>query len=396
MTKSNVVLMAVISIGIFCVLMIPAAALAQETMTNQSVADLLKSGVSEKEIVSKINSSRSSKFDLSPDAIKKLQQAGASNAIIGALEQKANNRVSPLPDGSPQTQGPNPRPTPGSVGICEGCVRYRVTLTQFVVNNATSDSPVSRDGFGDEVFVAANFVEFSSHNDLIGTPGSKKSVIYGDTDGRPVGVGILPQLEHYPRYWTMRAGSGHPTGGLINGDQYPARNTTPRDPSDASTAMRGRFIPMTLWEGDLRVGDNPNGVLILPTIWESDNVDDIWNIWNRQAGTYLSNFARHSSGYVTGSSARQILLQVDNVFTVIPQRLDYDRPVGMQGQPFDPIAASPESATFIPAAIFLTAVKAEEAATYCRTHGDYKIDYRDGRLFGPGNYTVFVRVEQVH
>ena len=27
---------------------------------------------------------------------------------------------------------------------------------------------------------------------------SKKSVIYGDTDGRPVGVGLIPQLEHYP------------------------------------------------------------------------------------------------------------------------------------------------------------------------------------------------------
>ena len=113
---------------------------------------------------------------------------------------------------------------------------------------------------------------------------------------------------------------------------------------------------MTLWEGDLRVGSAPNGVLILATIWESDNVDDVWNVWNRQAGTYLSNFARHSSGYVSGTTARPIMLQVDNVLTVIPQRRDYDRPVGMDGQPFDPLAASPESATFVPAAVEICCV----------------------------------------
>ena len=82
---------------------------------------------------------------------------------------------------------------------------------------------------------------------------------------------------------------------------------------------------MTLWEGDLRVGTDPNGVIILPTIWESDNVDEIWNSWNSAASTFLSNFARHSSGYVSGAMARPIVEQVGNVLTVIPQRKDYDR-----------------------------------------------------------------------
>jgi hypothetical protein len=388
MTKTKYLPLALIFLGLFCIALMPTRAFAQEVMTNQSVVDLVKSGVSEKEIIAKIKAAKSSKFDLSPAARVQLEKAGVTQTEILAINQNSTGGSTPVVISPPINIA-------DSGGRCEGCIRYRVIVTQFAVNVATSDSPVSRDGFGDEVFVAANFAEVTSHDAMIGVAGSKKSVIYGDTDGRPVGVGLIPVLEHYPRYWTMHAGSGHPTGGLINGDQYPARGVTPRDPSDASPAMRGRFIPMTLWEGDLRTGVNPNGVIILPTIWESDNVDEIWNSWNSQASTFLSNFARHSSRYVSGAMARPILEQVDNVLTVIPQRRDYDRPVGMDGQPFDPLAASPDTATFIPAAMFLTAAKAEAAVAYCTTHGDYKIDYRDGRLFGSGNYTLWVRVERV-
>ncbi|MEP6849087.1 MAG: hypothetical protein ABI999_09540 [Acidobacteriota bacterium] len=391
MTKTKHLPLALIFLGLFFIALIPDKGLAQDVMTNQSVVDLVKSGVSEKDIVAKIRSSKGSKFDLSPAARAALEKAGVTKTVILAIDQNNNGGGStPVVIGSPIDINNS-----GGTRVCDGCVRYRVIITQFVVNNATSDSPVSRDGFGDEVFVAANFAEVSSHDAIIGVSGSKKSVIYGDMDGRPVGVGLIPQLEHYPRYWTMQAGSGHPTGGLVNGDEYPRRGVTLHDPSDASAAIRGRFIPMTLWEGDLRAGANPNGVIILPTIWESDNVDDVWNSWNRDASTFLLNFARHSSRYVSGAMARPIIEQVDNVLTVIPQRRDYDRPVGMDGQPFDPIAASPDSATFVPAAMFLTADKAEEAVAYCVSHGDYKIDYRDGRLFGPGNYTLFIRVERV-
>ncbi|MEO8573273.1 MAG: hypothetical protein ABI481_04830, partial [Pyrinomonadaceae bacterium] len=109
----------------------------------------------------------------------------------------------------------------------------------------------------------------------------------------------------------------------------------------------------------------------------------------RQAGDYLHMFVRGSSGYFN-STRRNVLEQIDNVLEYAPTRNDYSRPIGIAGDSFG-AAASPNPATFIPAAMFLTADKAEEAVA----HGEYIITYHDGQHFGPGEYKLMIRVERV-
>lgn len=386
MKKIKFVPLALVLVGLFCIALMPTGVLAQEVMTNQSVIDLVKSGVSEKDIIAKIKSSKSSKFDLSPAAKAQLEKAGVTKTVILAIDQSGTGGTTPIVINPPidiRRSG---------TGVCEGCVRYRVIATGFVVNNGTTEGVILRDGRGDEVFVAANVAELSSANAIVGEPTVKKSVNYGDTDGRADPVQVIGiGLEHYPRYWTIQAGSGGANGGLLTGDRYPAAGQSPRDPSDATIATRGRFLPMILWEGDLRVGTNPNAVLILPTIWESDDIDAMWTVWNTQANSFFRQFARSSSRYISGTTRRPVIEQVDTVLSTIPQRNDYDRPIGIDGDAFNPLSADPGPATFIPAAMLLKGDNAEEAVA----HGVYEITYRDGTRFGPGSYTLSVRVERV-
>jgi hypothetical protein len=390
-TKSMLWLAAVLLTGIFYGAFAPMPVLAQEVITNQTVVELVKKGMSDKEIVAIVRSSKSSKFDVSNAAVDEMMKAGVSKDVIRELEEKS--RVSPgFPSGAP-TPDTGQRGPGGGTASCEGCIRYRVVATGFIVTTGTTEGLILTDGRGDEVFVAANFAEINAANTMIGSPGAKRSVNYGDTDGRStpvqpiVGIG----LSHPVAFGIMRGGSAEPHGGFLSGDTFPARGVTLHDPPTAPASVRGRFIPMTLWEGDLRAGVNPTAVLILPTIWENDFIDDMWNVWNRQAGDFLHRFARSSSRYVSGSMRRQIIEQVDNVLEYAPTRNDYSRPIGTAGDAFGGLAASPNPATFIPAAMFLTAEKAEEAVA----HGEYIITYRDGEHFGPGEYKLMVRVERV-
>ncbi len=383
-------LAAVLLTGFSYVAFAPVTVSAQEVMTNQTVVQLVKNGVSDKEIIEMVRSAKKTKFDVSGAGVDEMMKAGVSKDVIGELRQKP----SPLdpPRGDPSIPNTGPAGPGGGSGrsTCEGCIRYRVVATGFLVSTGTTESVVLMDGRGDEVFVAANFAELNSRNAMIGTPGNKRSVNYGDTDGQGAPIAIVGiGLNHPTNNTTIRAGSAQPHGGLLAGDSYPERGVTPRDPPNPRAVLRGRFIPMTLWEGDLRAGENPTGVIILPTIWENDNIDEMWNAWNRQAGDYLHMFVRGSSGYFN-STRRNVLEQIDNVLEYAPTRNDYSRPIGIAGDSFG-AAASPNPATFIPAAMFLTADKAEEAVA----HGEYIITYHDGQHFGPGEYKLMIRVERV-
>jgi hypothetical protein len=386
-------LAAVMLTSIFCVAFGPVTASAQEVMTNQTVVELVKKGMSDKEIVSIVRSSKSSKFDISNSAIEEMMKAGVSKDVIRELEEKS--KVSPDFPAEPQKPGMDRPQPPGGGGtvLCEGCIRYRVIATGFIVTTGTTEGLILTDGRGDEIFVAANFAEVNASNTMIGSPRAKRSVNYGDTDGRsaPVQPIVGISLNHPVAFGIMRGGSAEPHGGFLSGDTFPARGVTLHDPPTAPASVRGRFIPMTLWEGDLRAGVNPTAVIILPTIWENDFIDDMWNVWNRQAGDYLHRFARGSSRYVSGAMRRPVIEQLDNVLEYAPTRNDYSRPIGITGDAFGGLAASPNPATFIPAAIFLTAEKAEEAVA----HGEYIITYRDGEHFGPGEYKLLIRVERV-
>ena len=76
------------------VLMLSAAVVAQETMTNDEVISLTKAGLSSSIIVGKIKSS-ATKFDLSTDSLIKLKQAGVSDDIVGAMLESKSGRLTP-------------------------------------------------------------------------------------------------------------------------------------------------------------------------------------------------------------------------------------------------------------------------------------------------------------
>ncbi len=84
------------------------------------------------------------------------------------------------------------------------------------------------------------------------------------------------------------------------------------------------------------------------------------------------------------------------VLGTIPERNDFDRPVGMDGDTFNPLAASPAPATFIPAVMLLTFSSAQAAAdSTTQGRGVVEITYRDGHNYGQGSYTIFLRVDRL-
>jgi len=269
--------------------------------------------------------------------------------------------------------------------------RFRVTLTGFLVNQQTLEGPFSIDGRGDEVFALVNSAELGPSNNILGPFESRMSVRYGDTEGR--GSNTIPG--------TLRAGrASETTGGLLSGDPYPPRSGVIETLPHASPAIRARLIPMVLWQGELRRGGpNPNAAVIIPTIWENDNTPDVLNEWNRQVESYFRILAAMSNAAVTNRVRPPLIQQRDVVLSTPPNVIDFDHPLGIQGDTFNPLAPAP-LATFIPAVMFLTYDSAEAAATgtsnsISRGRGVIEITYRDGHNYGDGSYTIFLLVERL-
>jgi hypothetical protein len=276
--------------------------------------------------------------------------------------------------------------------------RFRVTFTGFIVNNATTENILSTDGAGDEVFALVNFAEISS-SQVLGGLQRRQSLIYGDTSGHTLPTTIFgtPVINSLRQPTVIQAGHASSTGGLRNPDRIGAGGDLPAVPRNADAATRARLIPMILWEGELRQGGpSPNAVVMLPTIWENDNVPDVLNVWQRQADEFITTFARNSARFITGRTERPLVEQVDTVFRTIPQRNDFDRPIGMDGNAFDPLSAEPEPATFNPAVMLLTFTSAQAAAnSTTQGRGVVEITYRDGERYGRGIYTIFLRVDRL-
>jgi hypothetical protein len=313
----------------------------------------------------------------------------------GAPKEYDSNRI--IVKGQCQEVQAAPRQVSLSLPPASG--RFRVTLTGFVVNNATTENVLSTDGAGDEVFVLVNFAELWSSNNIFGALQQRQSLIYGDTSGHSLATAITgTPLTHAPGQPTViKAGHASGSGGLVGRDRVGTGGELPPIPTNANAATRARLIPMILWEGELRRGGpQPNAMLIIPTIWENDNVPEVLNIWNRQVGNWIRHFATNSAGFINGTSTRQLIEQVDTVLRTVPQRNDFDRPIGMDGDAFNPLAATPNPSTFIPAVMLLTFNSAEAAAnSTTQGRGVVEITYRDGQSYGPGSYTIFLLVERL-
>jgi len=69
---------------------------AQETLTNQSIVEMLKAGLSERVVIAKIHASPSS-FDISTDALIALKKNGVSEKVIEAMMSPAPAAAAPAP-----------------------------------------------------------------------------------------------------------------------------------------------------------------------------------------------------------------------------------------------------------------------------------------------------------
>jgi hypothetical protein len=85
-------------------LVIAAAAYAQEMLTNDSVVKLLKAGLGENLVVNMIQS-QPGNYTLTPDALVKLKQDGVSDKVLGAMISHGSGAAGPVA-ASPAVAGP--------------------------------------------------------------------------------------------------------------------------------------------------------------------------------------------------------------------------------------------------------------------------------------------------
>ena len=100
---------------IACFLLLAAAAVAQEVLTNDSVIEMHGIGLTESIIVEKIRTS-STRFDTSIEALKRLKAAGISDAVITEMVRAGGPEASPL-SGNVTTVDPNDPLSPREPGI---------------------------------------------------------------------------------------------------------------------------------------------------------------------------------------------------------------------------------------------------------------------------------------
>jgi hypothetical protein len=124
--------------------------------------------------------------------------------------------------------------------------RFRIEIEGFTVNRASWDDILSRDGKGDEVFIAYEARVLGSEDEVKATTGLIRTPVFGD-------------INHDDwRTTRTKAGSWSDLGGLKSGDV--------------------QSLGITAWEGTLEAGGD--SVLLIPTVWEWDgNQDFLTNVF---------------------------------------------------------------------------------------------------------------------
>jgi hypothetical protein len=134
-----------------------------------------------------------------------------------------------------------------------------------VVNHQTVDDMLERDGRGDEIFVRGDWYDYRDHGHFM-SHGTVKSAVFGERGQFRAG-GARPGINS----------ADDQPGGLVTNDSYsPGGDNF----SDTLSSQRGN-LPMLLWEGTLRPGDE---IMIVPSIWEWDGPETSraeidWNHW---------------------------------------------------------------------------------------------------------------------
>ena len=253
---------------------------------------------------------------------------------------------------------------------------FRVTLNGFKVNQQTLEGLRFIDGMGDEVF----FLSYVSTVDVSLAASSRWVSTYEATIGANPPNGI-------------RGGTASSSGGLITGDAIPRDNPIQR----AAIIPGSGTPPWILFEGEII--RNRNAALIIPTIWERDDADNLalvkgyinaidrdrMTVFRNVAGMTITPRALALNSFLFSGGLLGIGGTVD-LARDIPQ----DRPIGMHFRQEAFIF------NFTPQTLVLT----YEAAEYIsRTDfgsgvGIIPVRYMDAPYF-QGDYTLYLQVENL-
>lgn len=305
---------------------------------------------------------------------------------------------------------------PAAVPVVSG--RYLVTVTGLRAFWATVDDPLSRDGKGDEVYVAAFVRRYDRRTGAVAESDIRRTMTYGDVNN----FGAQ----------RLKAGSGSATGGIQDGDPIP---------SFALAAVRtvpaqNTTFPLRLWEGSL--ANDLDALVITPSIWEVDGTTGFSTLWeqqqemlnlslftdqrvldqitNRTFGPLAIDASGIGSGGAVGSNLRStadfLLFTSFSLPLATILSTSADRPVGLT-------SSGPDQTVLPNAAVVLTreiieAALAKPAAgmfpspwlkvpgVLAPKPGVIMIEFNDGILPGflgfperPAMYQMFIQVERI-
>jgi len=204
--------------------------------------------------------------------------------------------------------------------------RFRVTLTGFTVNRQTDDNILEADGKGDEVYVVAELAQYDSYYEYGRRPGFSEDNILISLGGNngfhgrgnltlrkslfSVLMGDINNQRNPPR---IQAGSASNLGGLRTGDRFPSN-----EPWNLNGTPLPDRLPMLLWEGELRRGQD--FVMIIPTIWEWDGANpQLRSQFTQDVNYYFTQSTYRDDGFVWRAFAGGDVAGAG------------DRPIGMLG-----------------------------------------------------------------
>jgi hypothetical protein len=228
--------------------------------------------------------------------------------------------------------------------------RFRVSLTGFQCNRETRDNLLELDGPGDEVYQAPFVVIVERGGPTIFSIGA-----------------------HGPIFGGIHTGTGFPTA----------------TPSILASDPVGLGIPGILFEGELVEGER--AVAIAPALWEYDGPNtQLLNFW-AACSIARDRIAGVTIPIMTGAFPARyggLGTALDGLITTeVAREGDLDRPIG--------IDITGGTATFSPKFILLTYEGAMARVRAASFRGDvFAIGYSDPESH-QGNYTLFVKVEQV-
>jgi hypothetical protein len=165
----------VLALAVVMALSLPVASLAQEVLTNDSVVQMIKSGLAESVVIAKIRSTPT-KFDLRTDSLVSLKKSGVSDKVLEAM----------MVPGSPAAAAPAPAApaaatqvaaTPPPAGApAGGALRDRDAIYQLIAGKYVELFPTSAN-------LETNMAFFTSKSEVV-LEGRKAK--YRTADKQPV------------------------------------------------------------------------------------------------------------------------------------------------------------------------------------------------------------------